>query len=433
MPLQIRRGLQAERQAMTVPLASGELLYVTDDQRLYIGNGTTLGGIQVTGYTDEDAQEAVAELLLGASPITAADNSRHTGITFTYDDNDNRIDATVDFSGLAVLEADAFKGSLFADDSGLLVDAVAGSINLDQTVKGDIVPNVSETWDLGSPSLKFKDLYLSGSSLYLGDAQITATGAVVNLPAGSTVGGIVISQETGSINSDINGSVFANDSTILVDAIDGKLSTSGITIETNQVYTTDGESLSLYSSAGTSQLQVKFPVVAASSTGGDLLTAAGDWKFIEILGSKGSLTSTTDLVSGDVFGTFRFAGVQRTTGTDMGAVIGAQVDPLGTVTSTHIPTKLFFANVPDNSSAVNTPLLTFDSFGRLAVNQQNAQATLDINGFAKLAILTAAPATPANGMVAIADGTSWNPTTAPGKQQMVVYLGGGWRQMAVEP
>jgi hypothetical protein len=51
MPLQIRRGTEAERLAMTQPLASGELLYVTNEQILYIGDGATLGGIQITGYT----------------------------------------------------------------------------------------------------------------------------------------------------------------------------------------------------------------------------------------------------------------------------------------------------------------------------------------------------------------------------------------------
>jgi hypothetical protein len=48
MPLQIRRGTQAERLAMSQPLAQGELLYVTDDKRLYIGDNATLGGIQIT-------------------------------------------------------------------------------------------------------------------------------------------------------------------------------------------------------------------------------------------------------------------------------------------------------------------------------------------------------------------------------------------------
>ena len=52
MPLQIRRGTDAERLAMTQPLAQGELLFVSTPgaERLYIGNGSTLGGVQITGY-----------------------------------------------------------------------------------------------------------------------------------------------------------------------------------------------------------------------------------------------------------------------------------------------------------------------------------------------------------------------------------------------
>ena len=56
----------------------------------------------------------------------------------------------------------------------------------------DISPSESEVYDLGSPTKKWKDLYLSGSSLFLGNAQVTATGSTVNLPTGSTIGGLLI-------------------------------------------------------------------------------------------------------------------------------------------------------------------------------------------------------------------------------------------------
>jgi hypothetical protein len=56
----------------------------------------------------------------------------------------------------------------------------------------NVVPRTTDTYDLGSPSRKWRDLYLSGDSLYLGDALVTATGTSVNLPAGSTVGGSLI-------------------------------------------------------------------------------------------------------------------------------------------------------------------------------------------------------------------------------------------------
>ena len=97
MPLQIRRGTNLQRQAMTQALANGELLWVTDDKKLYIGDGATLPNAlpPVTGFTSEEAVDAVGAALV-------AGNATNTNITFTYDsapqDFNNRINATVDLS-----------------------------------------------------------------------------------------------------------------------------------------------------------------------------------------------------------------------------------------------------------------------------------------------------------------------------------------------
>jgi hypothetical protein len=55
-----------------------------------------------------------------------------------------------------------------------------------------IVPSANVTYDLGTADNAFRDLYLSGSSINLGGATITATGSTVTLPAGSSVGGTEI-------------------------------------------------------------------------------------------------------------------------------------------------------------------------------------------------------------------------------------------------
>ena len=425
MPLQIRRGTEAERENMSQPLAAGELLYVTDDQRLYIGNGATLGGVAVTGYTDEDARDAAAELFT---------NGSHTGIAFSYNDATDTINATVDFSAINSLVADAFQGSVFADDSTLLVDAVDGTFNLDGTIKGNIVPNTSEAHDIGTPTAKFKDLYLSGNSLFLGDASITASGAAINLPVGSTVGGVEIGLATESIVRDLVGSVFSEDSTVLVDAtsnsiIGNTVETSGIRLE-GSILSTRGNSLEIQPDLDVfTQIPVNFNILAAGTTSSIL---DGDYQTIDIRAYRGSIDDPDDIESGDILGTVSLTGFSPTAVSEIGCLIGAQCDPTGTTTPTHIPTKFFILNQPDNSLSSNTPFLTFDSFGRLAVNQENAQATLDINGFAKLAVLTAAPATPANGMVAIADGATWDPAGT-GKSVMVVYLASGWRVAATAP
>jgi hypothetical protein len=440
MPLQIRRGTNAERLLMSQPLAAGELLYVTDDQRLYVGNGATLGGVAVTGYTDEDARDASAALFT---------NGSHTGITFTYNDVLDTIDAVVDFSTVDTLIADAFQGSLFADDSTLLVDGINGTFNLDGTIKGDIVPNISEAYDIGSSSAKFKDLYLSGNSLFLGDASITASGTVINLPVGSTVGGIEIGLATESIVRDLVGSVIGEDSTILVDATSNSFSTGRIDISENTISSsTDSLVLSGLNIPGDTQTQVAIVTLSAptqteqdedSSTKFSLIRATGDWSMVAITAHKNSVSSPDEIGPGEVLGVLSLGGFQPGADKSFSSRMGVHVDPAGETTSTYLPSKLFWVNQPSTEALAsdinNQPIMTFDSFGRLAVNQENAQATVDINGFMKLAVLDTAPASPANGMVAIADGDAvdgWDPL-GNGKQSMVVYLSGGWREIAAAP
>ena len=44
-----------------------------------------------------------------------------------------------------------------------------------QVVKSDLIPDVDVAYDLGSPTNKFRDLYLSNNTLYLGDHRISVT------------------------------------------------------------------------------------------------------------------------------------------------------------------------------------------------------------------------------------------------------------------
>jgi hypothetical protein len=268
MPLQIRRGTDAERLAMTQPLAQGELLYVTNDQRLYIGNGSTLGGIQITGYNNEDAQDAAALLF---------SNGTHTGITFTYNDASASLSAALDLSNFSgTIRADAFKGSVFADDGStiggtLLVDAVDGKINLDGTVKGNIIPNANEAYDLGSNAYRFKDLYLKGTSLYLGNAVLTnPSSTIINLPAGSTIGGTAI----GTLANQVGDFVFTTN-------------TIDIGSSTARLNSTNVLALS----------------VSALTTG-----TSGGIPAIELRSSKGTIASPTTTAAGDQLSTFSFSG-----------------------------------------------------------------------------------------------------------------------------
>jgi hypothetical protein len=173
MPLQIRRGTNNQRQNMAAPLAPGELLYTTDTERMYVGNGTTLGGNLISGFTDSNAKDAAAEMIV---------NGTHQRISFIYDEDNQTLNAVVDTSvDEGPLVADAFVGSVFADDSTLLVDAVEGRI------VGPVFSNV--------------------------------TGNVVGDVTGSVVGNVV---------GDLTGSVFADDSSLIISGIDKSLSINAI-------------------------------------------------------------------------------------------------------------------------------------------------------------------------------------------------------------
>ena len=59
------------------------------------------------------------------------------------------------------------------------------------TVKGHLLPHADSTYDLGSPSAKWKDLYMSGSTIHMGPTgkMIKADSSGIILPTGSRVAG----------------------------------------------------------------------------------------------------------------------------------------------------------------------------------------------------------------------------------------------------
>jgi plastocyanin len=59
-------------------------------------------------------------------------------------------------------------------------------------LNNSLIPSADVIHDLGSAAYRWRDLYLSGSSIQLGAAAITASGSSVILPAGSTIAGSAI-------------------------------------------------------------------------------------------------------------------------------------------------------------------------------------------------------------------------------------------------
>lgn len=109
------------------------------------------------------------------------------------------------------------------------------------------------------------------------------------------------------------------------------------------------------------------------------------------------------------------------------ALIRTKVDENGASGSDYTSGKIEFITFDATN---NTNFLTFDSLGQLAVNQETAQATVDINGVLRLAPQAQAPENPVNGMIAIADGNGWDPAGFNlGSSYPVYYNGSIWTSM----
>jgi hypothetical protein len=438
MPLQIRRGTDAERLAMTVPLAQGELLYITNQQKIYVGDGATLAGAlsPVTGYTNDDARDSAASIFTGGS---------HSGIGFTYNTATDIITATVDLSDYTgTIKASSFKGTIVADDSTELVNAVDGTFNLDGTVRGNVVPDNTGLYDIGSNSTRFKDLYLSGSTIRLNTATITAVGSAINLPAGSTINGVVIAsgdgvvpgsnykinivgedssvivnsatgQLTGNLTGnvigntsgfhtgDIKGSVFGNDSSFIVDANSNTINIQTITHTSGELRI--GDELNTTSLFVTSNAALPLAVKGITDgTGGPR---------ISIVASKGTLTSPAALVAGDEVGGF---GIQITDGTTFKntASLLNQIASDAVMSDANPKSDLF---IGVSAGGTSFSAYTFKGDGTFV-----APGAIQLAAYANDAARSAAIPVPAQGMmVFMQSGTAPSVTN-----KTVVYDGTAW-------
>ena len=111
MALQVRRGTNAERLGIT-PLA-GELVYTTDTNQLYVGNGSTTGG-NLIDATTELALDGLTDV-----DIAGAVN----GQVLAYNSGTEKWSATDVAAAGGVIEGSNYRINIVADDSTVLVDA----------------------------------------------------------------------------------------------------------------------------------------------------------------------------------------------------------------------------------------------------------------------------------------------------------------------
>ena len=189
--LKLKRGTKTQLQ--TTPgytPAEGELVYTTDSKEVFVGDGTTVGGVPVSVSTQNLEDLGNVQALAAQKDQILVYNGSNWAAT-----NNPALD---------------LRGNIYADDSTLLVDAINGKI------VGPI-----ETSNINASGVIVGDL--------VGDVTGSVVGNVVGNTTGTHFGDVVGGSLSGTFTGDISGSVFGDDSTPIVDAINKTLTGDLIT------------------------------------------------------------------------------------------------------------------------------------------------------------------------------------------------------------
>jgi len=113
-------------------------------------------------------------------------------------------------------------------------------------VGGNVSPSTSESYNLGSYTRKFNKLYLTegANALWIGNATISGNGTVINLPAGSTVGGSAIGTSAGANAITVTTNVTSTDATHFITFFEDQTGDNAIYTDSGLTYNPFSNTLS---------------------------------------------------------------------------------------------------------------------------------------------------------------------------------------------
>lgn len=239
MALRIRRGTEAQLQLVTP--VEGELIYTTDTKDLFVGDGTTLGGIKVGGDIPASINDLTDVSIAG---ITVGQVLKWNGTAFVPGNDDTTIG-----TGSGIVEGSNYRINIVADDSTTLINT--NTKQLDGLFKGYIINQITDDIILNNVVNEAKldiitddgdlildhstgDLYNNIGQLLIDSAAQTFFGDVQGTLTG-TVTGSVIGNVTGDVNGDVRGSVFSDSSDIIIDGQNSLIYASVVISKNNYV------------------------------------------------------------------------------------------------------------------------------------------------------------------------------------------------------
>lgn len=238
------------------------------------------------------------------------------------------------------------------------------NLNVGNFVTSALVPNANVTYDLGTPTNRWKDIYLSGSSIHLGPQVIGANSS------GVTFSNVIVSSNVtaGNISTTGNASV-GNFAVTGVASVTGNISVGNIS--TGRVVTTSnaniGGNLNVTGNANVANLQVSGVVygnlVPATAELQDLGSNSYPWKDLYLSGNTLRLGQQT--ISSNSSGIIIPSAV-ITNSINAGNVTATFVD--GTLTSANQPLITSLGNLTNLNVEGNLQTGEMSVTGNLAVD-----------------------------------------------------------------
>lgn len=345
MALQIRRGPTADRTG--VVFLAGELVLDTDTNKLFVGDGSTAGGIQV------DTTLSAQYLAVPSNITPDATNTRDIGTSSAS--WRTGFFQTVDASHI---DAVSINGNIVNGDSTVVVNVGAGTVTANLT--GDVTGNV--TGDL-----------------------------------------------TGSSTGNHKGSVLADDNSVRIDSATDRITNGVLDFDGSQINLLSGNGIQIGTNSSVQGVGLEiFNTDHAVRNALRLYSDdsnANTFNSIEAYVSRGSIvTPTANAADDSLFGYIHYGhdGSQYV----QSSFIVAGIDPQASVGASAVPGNIVMGTTPDNG--VTSNLVTINKDGNLGINILTPTEKLDVvgnvktSGFVQFGSFTTAERnalTPANGMI----------------------------------
>jgi hypothetical protein len=354
MALRLRRGTESERQNLVSPLLEGELIYVTDTGKLFVGDGTATGGVEVIGSGGGGG---------GATTLAALTDTDLTGFTdgdiLTYIGASNKWEP-VPTPGVSPISMNQLSDVDFSTVNALDI-LIYDGFNF-VTVPVQTIFAEQQNWRVN----------------IVGDDSTILVDTDTN-----SFRGLLFGNVEGNVTGDVQGSVFGDDSTLIIDGVSNSI--IGNTVSTNQLNAT------------------------GSNTGSDDKDLRIFAQGMNIIGYNGTLEEPTALSPGDTVGYFSFASTYDNSGANkLAAATVASWDATADLSTGAPRASLKFA-IGNNSEDANI-VATLDYIGNFSAN------VITPGTYADSAARDAAITTPTAGMMVFVtdvakfqgyDGSAW--------------------------